>query len=250
MNRFAVAHIRLILSICVGIAIFFGAPQHWALAVRALVSWNGGVTLFLVLIYLWMRSLSAQQICSRFVEEDESAPVILAVVTAAALVSVVAIVALLSTAKEVSGVERTAHFALAGLTVINSWLLVPTIFALHYADMFYSAPEKDRPLNFPNCDKPIFWDFAYFSFTISAACQTADVTTQHTSIRKIVTVHTVISFFFNASILGFAINVTADCSPGNDASCERRSCLALLPQRELIHRLKDCSPECSRRATH
>ena len=215
MNRFAAGHSRLILSVCAGVGIYFVSPPHWPLVFRALVSWNGGVMLFLVLIYLWMKSLSAQQICSRFIEEDESAPVILIIVIIAALLSVVAIVALLSTAKEVSGAVRTAHFALAGLTVVNSWVLVPTIFALHYADMFYSATAKDRPLAFPNCGMPIFWDFAYFSFTISAACQTADVTTQHTSIRKIVTAHTVISFFFNASILGFAINVTAGLFAGS-----------------------------------
>ena len=214
MNKFAIAHIRLIVSLCVGTATYFLTPALWSLAMRVLVSWNVGVTLFLVLIYLWMKSLSAKQICSRFIEEDESAPVILTVVIFAALLSVVAIVGLLSTAKEVSGPARAAHFALAGLTVINSWVLVPTMFALHYADMFYSATDKDRPLAFPNCDMPIFWDFAYFSFTISAACQTADVTTQHTSIRKIVTAHTVISFFFNASILGFAINVTAGLFAG------------------------------------
>lgn len=214
MNKFAVGHIRLILSVCAGVVIYFVSPQQWPLVFRALISWNGGVMLFLVLICLWMKSLSAQQICSRFIEEDESAPVILVIVIIAALLSLVAIVALLSTAKEASGAVRTAHFALAGLTVINSWVLVPTIFALHYADMFYSATAKDRPLAFPNCDMPIFWDFAYFSFTISAACQTADVTTQHTSIRKIVTAHTVISFFFNASILGFAINVTAGLFAG------------------------------------
>jgi uncharacterized membrane protein len=56
---------------------------------------------------------------------------------------------------------------------------------------------------------PAFWDFAYFSFTIAAACQTADVSTSGTDIRKIVLGHTLISFLFNASILGFAINVTA-----------------------------------------
>ncbi len=56
---------------------------------------------------------------------------------------------------------------------------------------------------------PVFWDFAYFSFTIAAACQTADVSTLHAGVRKVVTAHTLISFLFNASILGFAINVTA-----------------------------------------
>jgi uncharacterized membrane protein len=83
------------------------------------------------------------------------------------------------------------------------------MFTTHYADMFYSADEKNRPLFFPETDMPVFWDFAYFSFTIAAACQTADVLTRRSSIRKVVIAHELISFAFNASILGFAINVTA-----------------------------------------
>jgi uncharacterized membrane protein len=56
---------------------------------------------------------------------------------------------------------------------------------------------------------PAFWDFAYFSFTIAAACQTADVSTLSADIRRVVMGQTLISFLFNAAILGFAINVTA-----------------------------------------
>ncbi|MEA3133043.1 MAG: hypothetical protein QOG17_889, partial [Gammaproteobacteria bacterium] len=86
---------------------------------------------------------------------------------------------------------------------------VPTMFTTHYADMFYSAEKNERPLTFPGTPEPVFWDFAYFSFTLSAACQTSDVSTTNRSVRKVVIAHTLVSFFFNASILGFAINVTA-----------------------------------------
>jgi uncharacterized membrane protein len=94
-------------------------------------------------------------------------------------------------------------------------MLVPVMFTLHYADAFYSAPEDERPLVFPHTKMPIFWDFAYFSFTIAAACQTADVSTADSLIRRTVLVHTLISFLFNASILGFAINITAGLFAGN-----------------------------------
>jgi uncharacterized membrane protein len=83
------------------------------------------------------------------------------------------------------------------------------MFTTHYADRFYSASENHRPLHFPQTPMPVFWDFAYFSFTIAAACQTADVSTTQASIRKAVMAHTIVSFLFNAAILGFAINVTA-----------------------------------------
>jgi uncharacterized membrane protein len=55
----------------------------------------------------------------------------------------------------------------------------------------------------------VFWDFAYFSFTIAAACQTADVSTRGVQVRKTVVAHSIISVLFNVSILGFAVNVTA-----------------------------------------
>jgi uncharacterized membrane protein len=202
-------HPRLWIAVIVGDAVFFLLPAHWSLISRVLVSWNCGVALFLVLIYLWMTSLTAEQIRSRYVEEDSSAQFILVMVTLAALLSLIAIVEPLATIRHVAGAERIAHFALAIVTVIDSWLLVPTIFTTYYADMFYSADQQNRPLRFPETDMPVFWDFAYFSFTIAAACQTADVLTTRGSIRKVVVAHELISFLFNASILGFAINVTA-----------------------------------------
>jgi uncharacterized membrane protein len=195
--------------------LYFFLPAHWSLISRVLVSWDSAVVLFLAMIYVWMASMTAQQICSRYIEEDSSAPFILVIVTLAALLSLAAIVEPLATLKQVSGIERIAHFALATLTLINSWLLVPTIFTTYYADMFYSVDAQHRPLRFPETDMPVFWDFAYFSFTIAAACQTADVLTTRASIRKIVIAHELISFLFNASILGFAINVTAGLIGGS-----------------------------------
>ncbi len=202
-------HPRIWIGFAVGMLVYYLLPPAWSLISRVLVAWDSGVTLCLVLIFLWMRGLTAQQICSRYIEEDASAPVILVVVTAAAFLSLAAIVEPLATLRHVQGSERIWHFILAAATLIDSWLLVPTMFTTHYADMFYSTERTDRPLSFPQTEMPVFWDFAYFSFTIAAACQTADVTTTRTSIRKAVIVHELISFAFNASILGFAINVTA-----------------------------------------
>jgi len=208
-------HPRLWIAVAAGGAIFFFLPQSWSVLSRVLVCWNCGVALFLLLIFIWMRRLTAEQICSKYIEEDESAPIILVVVILAAMLSLIAIVEPLATIKQVTGPERVAHFALAALTLVNSWILVPTMFTTHYADAFYSAQEQARPLRFPETPMPVFWDFAYFSFTIAAACQTADVSTLNASVRKAVIAHTLISFVFNASILGFAINVTAGLIGGN-----------------------------------
>jgi uncharacterized membrane protein len=215
MRNLFLLHPRFWCSFIIGTVLFFFLPHDWSVLSRILVCWNGGVVLFLILIAFWMTRLSAAQICTKYIEEDETGPFILAVVIIAAAASLVAIIEPLGTIKQVSGSTRTAHFALAALTLVDSWLLVPVMFTTHYADMFYSAASKSRPLRFPNTSEPVFWDFAYFSFTIAAACQTADVSTETTDMRRIVIAQTLISFLFNASILGFAINVTAGLIGGS-----------------------------------
>ncbi len=202
-------HLRFWGALVAGIAIFFCLPHDWSFDERVLVSWNGAVILFLSMIYVWMGGKSAEEIQSRYQDEDPSGPVILIVVIAASLLSVLAIVEPLATLRHVAEPERFWRVALVVVTLVGSWLLVPTMFTTHYADMFYSAPQESRPLTFPQTSMPDFWDFAYFSFTIAAACQTADVSTTRASIRRVVIVHELIAFAFNVAIIGFAINITA-----------------------------------------
>jgi uncharacterized membrane protein len=209
MKKIFIDHQRLFLSAAAAVILSFFLPHDWSTLIRLLVCWNFGVLLFLVWLFVWMSRLTAQQIRSKYQEEDESAPFILIAVILAAMLSLVAIIDPLASLKSVKGAERAGHFALAAFTLVNSWMLVPTMFTTHYADRFYSTSESQRPLQFPDTKMPAFWDFAYFSFTIAAACQTADVSTRSAAIRRIVLGHTLISFLFNASILGFAINVTA-----------------------------------------
>ena len=202
-------HSKILISALAATVVFFVLPPDWTTLTRVLVSWNVGVPLFLILAFRFMTKLDSTQICEHYKEEDETAPVILLISIIGAMLAFASIVAFLSTLGEITGTEKALHIALAALTVVDTWILIPTMFTLHYADMFYSAAPDDRPLDFPDKGPPVFWDFAYFSFTIAAACQTADVSTAQGSIRKVVIAHSVLSFFFNASILGFAINVTA-----------------------------------------
>ena len=209
LDKLARRHIRLWLASAAALLIFLFLPYDWSLIARVLVGWNCGVVMFLGLIWQWMTRLQPGLMRSRFEEEDETAGVILLVVTVSALLSLAAIFALLVNVKQLEGVERGAQIALAAITILSSWTLVPTMFSLHYADKFYSSKPDERPLAFPQTKLPEFWDFVYFSFTIAVACQTADVSTNTAAIRKTVIGHAIVSFIFNASILGFAINVSA-----------------------------------------
>lgn len=215
LNTLAVNHTKLWIAVLVGVLVFSASPTNWTAISRLLTAWNGALLFFLPATYLWIRHLDSKQLRARYEEEDPTAPVILLIVVAAALLSVVAIVMLLSNMKQVDPADRAAHLALAALTIVNSWLLVPSLFTLHYADMYYSAAPQDAPLSFPNTTEPLFWDFVYFSFTIAAACQTSDVSTNESRVRRVVVAQSIVAFFFNLSILGFAVNVTAGLLSGN-----------------------------------
>src|SRR5665213_2128153 len=97
MKKLLLNHIRLWISLFLGVAVSVLAPHEWSAVTRVLTGWNCGVVLFLALIYKWMPRLTAEEICDQFIEEDETAPFLLAGCVVAAFLSQVAIVALLST---------------------------------------------------------------------------------------------------------------------------------------------------------
>lgn len=203
-------HTKVWVATVVGMLIAFALPSHWASISRILMGWNGALLVLVPLTFTRLRRLDARALRAHYEEEDPTAPVIVIVVVIAALLSLAAIVGLLSTLKQAESGVRVAHLILATLTIVNSWVLVHVMFTIRYADMYYSvAPDGAPPLIFPHTSEPLFWDFLYFSFTIGVACQTSDVCTAQTQIRKMVTIHSLIAFVFNVSVLGFAINVSA-----------------------------------------
>ena len=146
VHQHTVRHTRTWLGTIAGLAIFLLAPGGWPLLTRLLVAWNGGALLFLTLVYIWMFRLDAERIHARYREGDATAPVLLLVITIAALASLVAIVALLATVKNVSPAQRILHVSLATTTVVVSWVTVATMFTLHYANLYYSAKADNPPL--------------------------------------------------------------------------------------------------------
>lgn len=93
-------------------------------------------------------------------------------------------------------------------SLILAWIFANSIFALHYAHLYYlQAAGQDRAgLDFPNRPNPDYWDFFYFSFTLGMTFQTSDVVVSGAHMRRVVLVHAMAAFLFNIGILAFAIN--------------------------------------------
>jgi uncharacterized membrane protein len=106
--------------------------------------------------------------------------------------------------------REIGSITLAAMTVILSWSLTHVMFALHYAHLYYhGGHEKSGGILMPENEEPDYSDFIYFSFVIGCASQTADISSTTRAMRRAMTVHGVVSFFFNAAILAMTINIAA-----------------------------------------
>ena len=123
------------------------------------------------------------------------------------------IAGLLSEAKAASPSLRLAFVALAALTISVSWTVTQFVFALHYAHEYYGPEDADSDarhgLDFPGCATPDYWDFLYFATSIGATSQTSDVSIKSRALRRLVTLHAVVSFVFNTMILALTVNLAA-----------------------------------------
>lgn len=138
---------------------------------------------------------------------DANRAMLLAITIATSLAVLAAVVGELSA----RGAPSRGTIALVIATLALSWTFANTVYALHYAHVFYSPAKGGqgdaRGLDFPETAEPDYWDFVYFAFTLGMTFQTSDVSITDPVLRRVVTVHSLAAFVFNLGILAFTINV-------------------------------------------
>lgn len=202
---------RLALAIALGAAAALLAPSTYSAVSRALLGWNVAVWLYLSLAAWMMLHADHARLRRVAVAQAEGAGTVLAIVIVACVVSLLGIVAELAAAKQPGSHHALPHLAFALATVAGAWLLLPTIFTLTYASVYYRTAHGTG-LDFPDAGddfRPDFGDFMYFSFTIAVAAQTADVSVVTSAMRRLVLLQSLLSFAFNTAILAFTINMAA-----------------------------------------
>ncbi|MFK0310652.1 DUF1345 domain-containing protein [Pseudomonas sp. NPDC090233] len=177
---------------------------------RVLAGWNLGVWLYLLLV-LWLTWRASPEKVRKVARiEDENAGLVLFTVCIAAIASLAAVTLQLVSSRGLQGTELALHYLYTGMTIAGSWLLIGCIFSLHYARLFYTNDENQPALRFADGERhPDYWDFHYFSFTISVAVQTSDIGVGGRGMRRVVLAHSLVGFVFNTAILGFTINIAA-----------------------------------------
>jgi uncharacterized membrane protein len=205
---------RLILSTLAALITFILLPPWLSLSTQILCAWNAGMICFLASTW-WLMVQAIPKVMRRNAQsQDEGRLVILSLITAAACTSILAIAFILRETKGKDISIVIPHITLAVVTIIGSWLLVHTIFAMHYAHEYYQDHKIDinskaGGLDFPEDIEPDYWDFLYFSFVVGMTSQVSDVQITSRSLRRLALLHGILSFFFNTTIVAMSINIIA-----------------------------------------
>jgi uncharacterized membrane protein len=178
---------------------------------RALVAWNVAAVLYIAAAATMMIRSSKGHMRRRAQLQDDGKYAILGLTVVAAIASLVAIAFELATVKDLHGWVKGAHVALAGLTVVASWGFIQVMFTLHYAhDYYLAACHGHKPgLAFPDDPDPDYGDFFYFAAVIGTSGQTADVSFVTKPMRRIGSLHCILAYLFNTTVLALLINIGA-----------------------------------------
>jgi uncharacterized membrane protein len=211
--RLVRARPQLMLCIVIGVlvAVLFPSALVPRGLTRTIIGWNVGAILYLALALRTMFGSSHEDMRERAIRHDDGRLLILALVVVSALMVLGSIVAELGVAKVSHGGLRDLHIALAIVTLLSSWAFTQVMFALHYAHDYYLAVGRNATggLSFPDEEKPDYGDFLYFSLVIGTSAQTADVSFTSRAMRRTGTIHCVLAFFFNTSLVALTINIVS-----------------------------------------
>lgn len=211
--RYWLARPRLLTALLLGIGLYILLPHLYAFqfTTRILVSWNSGVVFYLLFTLYMIYTSSKADIHQRARLQSEGKWTEILLVSFTTIAILAAITGELITSKNYSPLIRYEHIALACLTILTAWLFIQIIFTLHYAHHYYCALETGQQTGivFPGDSVPNYDDFFYCACIIGIAGQTAEIAFSSSATRRIALVHSVLSFFFNTTLLALTINIAS-----------------------------------------
>ncbi len=176
-----------------------------------LVGWSAFCLSWLLVVWGTIRHRDGE--CSRELatREDDGRAVSGGMLVTGALLSLFGVALALGKAGELQKSDPRLGFALSGLafaTVVLTWLVIQTLYTLHYAHLFYEDPVGG--VQFEGCEGlPSYTEFAYLSFTIGMTYQVSDTNLSKRTIRRVLLHHALLSYLFATVLVALTINAVA-----------------------------------------
>jgi uncharacterized membrane protein len=176
-----------------------------------LIAWEVVAIAYLVLVFTWFRNRSTRgthpsgrPVSGRVLEYLSWVLPI-----AASGTGVASAVTLLTTDRSslVGDGQGVLVGVMGSVGVITAWLLLQTGFAEIYESVYDRLPDPSM-ISFPGTDdEPTLSDFLYLSFTVGTSFAITGATIASRKVRRVILVHSITSFFYNAFLIAIAIEV-------------------------------------------
>jgi uncharacterized membrane protein len=194
-------------GILVGLVLVFATRQ---IPAAFLGGWDLSALTFLVWTWRAVWPLGQEASRSHAEREDPTQSLADGVLLTAAVVSLAAVGVVLLTGNTDKGAALVESLALAVASVVCSWAVVHTVFALKYARLYYDG--ADGGIDFHGDHPPTYVDFAYLAFTVGMTFQVSDTEINARVIRATVLRQSLLAYLFGAVILAGTINLLAGLS--------------------------------------
>ena len=206
----AASHWRLAAAQGAGIAVwltakYLGAPH----AAHLLLGWDAAALVYLLTTWALFLKADEAEVRSRAAREDEGVPVLLLIILVAIAASLGAVVDAMIAAKHAAGGAKAFIVVCASATIVLSWLVLQSVFVLHYAHRNFGDGTTKEGIEFPGERPTSYMDFAYLAFSVGATFQVSDNCILTSKLRKLVTAHAATAYFYNTAILALGINIIA-----------------------------------------
>jgi uncharacterized membrane protein len=210
------SHHRVFISVFFAAVVHAAASRELPFTARLAVTWTAFAASSLLLAWVVILSGDPGEVRRSAVLQDAGRSLIFTLVLLASCGSFWVVWVLIGLARGQSGPSYAFYMTLAPLSVVLSWCLVHTLFALRYAHIYYGAGQihgtHHGGLEFPGDHLPDYMDFAYYSFVVGMTAQVSDVQVTSRRLRRVTLLHGLISFAFNTIILALTINALASAT--------------------------------------
>jgi uncharacterized membrane protein len=205
----------LISAVLAGLVCFLTKGASFTPLIRVMLLWDVFALSYCVMCWIIFFSRTANDIRREARKEDGSRTLVFVLIILACFASML-MVLLIILAADASSTATIIYLPIAIAGILFSWFMVHTVFAVHYAHLYYDDDEDNEQthaagLEFPEGKKaqPNYLDFAYFSFVIGMTFQVSDVEISRSKLRRVVLLHGLLSFGLNTFVVALTINLIA-----------------------------------------
>lgn len=219
VGRIITGHPRTIGAAVLSVLAYALLPGDLRYVTRGVIAWNvGSIALLATAALLFLQTQNVDgggdaAMATNAERQNEGEWTVFSITILGAVASFAAVTFVLHDVKDMVPLQRQLHVALVTVTLLLSWLMTHTVFALRYAHEYYSrtpdVAKVDGGLEFPGSLSPDYWDFAYFSFVLGMTFQVSDVQITSRKLRRLATAHGLLAFLFNTVIVALTVNIAA-----------------------------------------